>query len=291
MIDRRLIWGGTRSIEKLARKIWRRIFPAGRIRGRARARSLDLDKIGDPLPFGKMILRAACSSLLLLSVICALYVRQNWHAHKLFSIEEYRYSFSTTILKGTTTEKTFALPLVSVQLADGRDVNLSLIYPYFLGSRMLGSTAVSWLSGPGSFIPLEDYLSLSFVATGGWGLGCTVLWAPCLLWDDPSVSSAAKDCVVPFSLWFGFRGRSDEGTGLNRRRLVPNELRAGMIIFSLAPANASILFILIQGGTTGMLAMQRYKPWLAAFGLFTVAGCVHVLKRWKRRTPSSWHDL
>ncbi|XP_078440232.1 putative protein S-acyltransferase 12 [Wolffia australiana] len=55
MIDRRLILGGTRSIEKLAGRIWRRIFPAGRRRGRARASSLDLDKIGDPLPFGRMI--------------------------------------------------------------------------------------------------------------------------------------------------------------------------------------------------------------------------------------------
>ncbi|XP_078439862.1 uncharacterized protein LOC144710073 [Wolffia australiana] len=268
MIHQRLIWGGTRSIEKLAGKIWRQIFPAGRIRGRAQASSLDLDKIGDPLPFGKMILRAACSSLLLLSVICALYVRQNWHAHKLFSIGEYRYSFSTTILKGTT-EKTFALPLVSIQLADGRDVNLSLIYPCFLGSRMLGSTAVSWLSGPRSFIPLEDYLSLSFVAAG---LSLTMA-----AYDYPEAGAL-------FALFCGLHacyGMILPSLARLRTALVPNELLAGMIIFSLASANASILFILIQ----------RYKPWLAAFGLFTAAGCVHVLKRWKRRTPSSWHDL
>ncbi|XP_078440256.1 uncharacterized protein LOC144710386 isoform X1 [Wolffia australiana] len=87
---------------------------------------------------------------------------------------------------------------------------------------------------------------------GYWGLGCIVLRVPCLLWDDPSVSSAAKECVGPFSVWFGFGGRSDVGTGLNWRRLVLNELRAGMISFSLAPANAAILFILIQGGTTGI---------------------------------------
>ncbi|XP_078440258.1 uncharacterized protein LOC144710386 isoform X3 [Wolffia australiana] len=62
---------------------------------------------------------------------------------------------------------------------------------------------------------------------GYWGLGCIVLRVPCLLWDDPSVSSAAKELVL-------------------------NELRAGMISFSLAPANAAILFILIQGGTTGI---------------------------------------
>ncbi|XP_078440342.1 uncharacterized protein LOC144710445 isoform X1 [Wolffia australiana] len=124
---------------------------------------------------------------------------------------------------------------------------------------------------------------------GDWGLGCIVLRVPCLLWDDPSVSSAAKECVGPFSVWFGFRGRSDVGTGLNWRRLVLNELRAGMISFSLAPANAAILFILIQGGYYRNLSNAAILA-MAAFGLFTAAGCVHVLKRWKRRTPGNWHE-
>ncbi|XP_078439866.1 uncharacterized protein LOC144710077 [Wolffia australiana] len=166
-----------------------------------------------------------------------------------------------------------------IVVADGRDVNLSLIYPCFLGSRMLGSTAVSWLSGPGSFIPLEDYLSLSFVAAG---LSLTMA-----AYDYPEVGAL----VALFCGLHACYGMILPSLARLRTALVPNELRAGMIIFSLAPANASILFILIQGGTTGMLAMQRYKRWLAAFGLFTAAGCVHVLKRWKRRTPSSWHDL
>lgn len=50
--------------------------------------------------------------------------------------------------------------------ADGRDVNLSLIYPCFLGSRMLGSTTFPWLSGVGSFIHNEDYLSFAFAVAG-----------------------------------------------------------------------------------------------------------------------------
>ncbi|XP_078440337.1 uncharacterized protein LOC144710440 isoform X2 [Wolffia australiana] len=142
---------------------------------------------------------------------------------------------------------------------------------------MLGSTVFPWISGPGYFIPLEDYLSLSFVAAGLsltmaaydyqiWrlGLGCIVLRVPCLLWDDPSVSSAAKELVL-------------------------NELRAGMISFSLAPANAAILFILIQGGYYRNLSNAAILA-MAAFGLFTAAGCVHVLKRWKRRTPGNWHE-
>ncbi|XP_078440338.1 uncharacterized protein LOC144710440 isoform X3 [Wolffia australiana] len=74
-----------------------------------------------------------------------------------------------------------------------------------------------------------------------------------------------------------------------RSALVLNELRAGMISFSLAPANAAILFILIQGGYYRNLSNAAILA-MAAFGLFTAAGCVHVLKRWKRRTPGNWHE-
>ncbi|XP_078440585.1 major facilitator superfamily protein [Wolffia australiana] len=227
----------------------------------------------------------------LLSVICALYIRKNWHAHKLFSLREYRYSFSTTILKDKRiwllgcaqgclhfAVSVFWMLWAPTVVADGRDVNLSLIYPCFLGSRMLGSTAFPWVSGPGSFIPLEDYLSLSFVAAG------------------LSLTMAAYDYQeigVLVALFCGFHaccGLILPSLARLRTALVPNELRAGMISFSLAPANASILFILIQGGYHRNLSNAAILA-MAAFGLFTAAGCVHVLKRWKRRTPGNWHEL
>lgn len=50
--------------------------------------------------------------------------------------------------------------------ADGREVQLSMIFPCLLGARMLGSTAVPWFfNGPLS-APLEDILIAVFCMAG-----------------------------------------------------------------------------------------------------------------------------
>lgn len=49
--------------------------------------------------------------------------------------------------------------------ADGRVVHLSLIYPCFLGSRMLGSTVFPWFFS-GSVLHNEDYLTTAFAVAG-----------------------------------------------------------------------------------------------------------------------------
>ena len=48
-------------------------------------------------------------------------------------------------------------------MADGREVNISMIYPCLMGSTMLGSLAVSWLlCGPQCMRP-ETYPTTAFV--------------------------------------------------------------------------------------------------------------------------------
>lgn len=50
--------------------------------------------------------------------------------------------------------------------ADGREVNLGLIYPCFLGSRMLGSTVFPWLMSGQSLLRLEDCLVYIYAILG-----------------------------------------------------------------------------------------------------------------------------
>ncbi|WZZ54112.1 hypothetical protein YC2023_054219 [Brassica napus] len=50
--------------------------------------------------------------------------------------------------------------------ADGREANLGLIYPCFLGSRMLWSTVFPWLMSGQSLLRLEDCLVYIYATLG-----------------------------------------------------------------------------------------------------------------------------
>lgn len=50
--------------------------------------------------------------------------------------------------------------------ADGREVNLGLIYPCFLGARMLGSTIFPWLTSGHLSIRTEDCLVYAYIILG-----------------------------------------------------------------------------------------------------------------------------
>lgn len=50
--------------------------------------------------------------------------------------------------------------------ADGREVNLSLIYPVLIGSRMLGSTAFPWLFREAKLLGNEDCLMTAMGVAG-----------------------------------------------------------------------------------------------------------------------------
>jgi hypothetical protein len=71
-------------------------------------------------------------------------------------------------------------------------------------------------------------------------------------------------------------------------RYVPNELRGGMISLSLTPANAAILLFLIQGGYYRNIGNSTILA-VAALGLLTAAGSMHVLKRLGKQPYQNWH--
>ncbi|KAH0456466.1 hypothetical protein IEQ34_014373 [Dendrobium chrysotoxum] len=136
---------------------------------------------------------------------------------------------------------------------DGREVQLSHIYPCFLGSRMLGSTAFPWFSGT-STLHNEDHnhLIAAFVIAG---LDIGVL-------------------VVLFCIFHACIGFISPSLAKLRTMYVPNELRGGMISASLVPANAAFLFVLIIGGYYRRLNNAAIMV-LAAVGLLSAAGCLH----------------
>ncbi|KAG8642687.1 molybdate-anion transporter [Manihot esculenta] len=163
-------------------------------------------------------------------------------------------------------------------VADGREVSLGLILPCLLGSRMLGSTVFPWLfTGPSS-LRTEDCLVYAFIV-----LGFTL---SIVAYDYQEIGVL----VSLFCLFHAGVGLIIPSLARLRTMHVPNELRGGMISLSLAPANAAILFLLMQRGYYQKLENSTVIA-LAALGLFIAAGCVHLLKRWGKQPYQNWHKL
>ncbi|CAL5369161.1 unnamed protein product [Camellia sinensis] len=119
-------------------------------------------------------------------------------------------------------------------MADGREVHLGLIYPCFLGARMLGSIVFPWFfSGPLS-LRTEDCLVYVFIVTG------FVLSIVAYDYQEIGV------LVALFCLFHACVGLLLPSFARLRTMYIPNELRGGMMSLSLAPANAAILFVLLQ---------------------------------------------
>ncbi|KAL2906396.1 Molybdate-anion transporter [Bienertia sinuspersici] len=225
----------------------------------------------------------------------------------------------------------------STIVADGREVQLGLMYPCFLGARVLGSTAFPWtLSGLLS-LRIEDCLLYEFIFTGfsrllllmitrylnifttsqitmylafllfnskmdvitcnalisgNRSFGCNFLLIPGCCWPDVANSCSAKDHVflsLPFSSHKAHSMRNKPVIhAIHDFMYVPNELRAGMISLSLAPANAAILFVLFQGAYYRNVNNSTIIAF-AALSLFLAAGCMHMLKNLGKQPHQSWH--
>uniref|UniRef100_A0A453S2E5 Uncharacterized protein n=1 Tax=Aegilops tauschii subsp. strangulata TaxID=200361 RepID=A0A453S2E5_AEGTS len=118
----------------------------------------------------------------LVSVIGILYIRKAPSistAHHASVIGSYQKSFFAHVLRDKRV-LILVLAQASVQfsvsafwflwaptiVADGRDAPLSLIYPCFLVSRMLGSAAVPWFYGAMAPFQNEDSLTTAYIAAG-----------------------------------------------------------------------------------------------------------------------------
>ncbi|KAF3796425.1 Molybdate-anion transporter [Nymphaea thermarum] len=155
--------------------------------------------------------------------------------------------------------------------ADGREVALGLIYPCLLGARMFGSTMVPWIFSCVFSIEMENCLAITFVVVG---FSFSVI-----AYDYQEIAVL----VVLFCIIHGSFGLIVPSLARLRSMYVPNELRAGMMSLSLVPANAGILYVLIQGGYNRKLENSTIMA-LSSFGLFSAAVCIQLLKRkwWQR---------
>ncbi|KAG4115138.1 hypothetical protein ERO13_D12G072900v2 [Gossypium hirsutum] len=196
---------------------------------------------------------------------------------KIMTFKDYRMSFSVYILGDRRiwllacaqaclhfSIAVFWILWAPTLVADGREAFLGLIYPCLLGARMLGSTVFPWLIN--ASLRTEDCLTCAFVVQA--------LLLSIIAYDYEEIGVL----VTQFSLYHACIGLILPLLARLRTMYVPNELRGGMISLSLAPANAAILFILMQRGYYRTIENSTMIAF-AAVGLFMAAGCMYVLKR------------
>ncbi|XP_031494034.1 uncharacterized protein LOC116260088 isoform X5 [Nymphaea colorata] len=194
-----------------------------------------------------------------------------------------------------------------------------------IGSQVMANSLISWSSESGLASPAVSAFALAIVCllyiNSGWDehvpsstfknyklslsslflndgrvllLACAhsavhfsmaIFW---LLWIPTVVEIAVL--VVLFCIIHGSFGLIVPSLARLRSMYVPNELRAGMMSLSLVPANAGILYVLIQGGYNRKLENSTIMA-LSSFGLFSAAVCIQLLKgKWWQRN-CNWHVL
>ncbi|KAG6529687.1 hypothetical protein ZIOFF_011900 [Zingiber officinale] len=234
----------------------------------------------------------------ILAVLSTLYFKKEWSkSHHATVVGSYKKSFSAHILKarqkysgshvGSGKHPFFHVSVLDTLgtnyserciWADGREVNLSLIYPVLIGSRMLGSTAFPWLFSEAKLLGNEDCLMTAM------GVASIALFIVAYDYQEIGV------LVLLFCIFHACVGFSLPSLARLRTMYLPNELRGGMITFSLAPANAALLFVLLQGGYHRNLENSTIMA-LAAFGLLIASGCIYKLRSWRKMSRQNWHNI
>ncbi|KAK6125288.1 hypothetical protein DH2020_040977 [Rehmannia glutinosa] len=150
--------------------------------------------------------------------------------------------------------------------ADGREVSLGLIYPCLLGFKMLGSTGFPWLFHGPPALRIEEYLVHASIIMG---LALTIV-----AYDYQEI----EVLVTLFCLFHACMGLVLPSLARLRTMYVPNEVRGGMMSLSLMQANAAVLLFLILRGYYQCIENSTISAF-AALGLFSAAGCMHMLKK------------
>ncbi|CAH1413362.1 unnamed protein product [Lactuca virosa] len=221
----------------------------------------------------------------LLSFISIIFITQEWKESPPSTFNEYQTSFKTHIfhdkriwlLGWAQSCVHFSVAAVWILWAptivgDGREVNLGLIYPCLLGAKMLGSTMFPWfINGPLS-IRTEDCLVYTFITSG--------VILSIVAYDYQEIGIL----VGLFCLFHASIGLILPSLARLRTFYVPNELRGGMITLSLAPANAAILFCLIQRGYNKSIENSTIIAF-GGIGLLSAAVCMHFLKQSGKQSP------
>ncbi|KAG2581164.1 molybdate-anion transporter-like [Panicum virgatum] len=163
-------------------------------------------------------------------------------------------------------------------VADGRYAQLSVIYPCFLASRMLGSASFPWFYGATAPFQNEDSLTIAFI---GAGLALSIV-----AYDYQEIGTL----VILFCIFHASVGFILPSLARLRTMYLPNELRGGMMSFSLSLANAAIFVFLLQDTHPRSIANSTILG-LASCGLLGAGGCIHMLRRWRKHTRQNGRSL
>jgi len=163
-------------------------------------------------------------------------------------------------------------------VADGRYAQLSVIYPCFLASRMLGSAGFPWFYGATAPFQNEDSLTIAYI---GAGLALSIV-----AYDYQEIGTL----VILFCIFHACVGFILPSLARLRTMYLPNELRGGMMSFSLSLANAAIFVFLLQDTHPRSIANSTILG-LASCGLLGAGGCIHMLRRWRKHTRQNARSL
>ncbi|KAL5220229.1 hypothetical protein ABZP36_024942 [Zizania latifolia] len=163
-------------------------------------------------------------------------------------------------------------------VVDGRDAQLSLIYPCLLASRMFGSVSFPWFYGSAAPFRNEDSLTIAYI-TAGAALSIVA-------YDYQEIGTL----VILFCIFHACVGFILPSLARLRTMYLPNELRGGMMSFSLGLAHAAIFIFLMQGAYHQNIANSTILG-LAACGLLVAGGCIHLLRRWRKHTWQNTRSL
>nr|CAB3479746.1 unnamed protein product [Digitaria exilis] len=163
-------------------------------------------------------------------------------------------------------------------VADGRYTQLSLIYPCFSASRMLGSAGFPWFYGATAPLRNEDSLTIAYI---GSGLALSIV-----AYDYQDIGTL----VILFCIFHACVGFILPSLARLRTMYLPNELRGGMMSFSLTLANAAIFVFLLQGAHRRSVANSTILG-LASCGLLGAGGCIHMLRWWRKHTRQNARSL
>lgn len=164
-------------------------------------------------------------------------------------------------------------------VADGRYAQLSVIYPCFLASRMLGSAGFPWFYGAIAPFRNEDSLTIAYV---GAGLALSIA-----AYDYQEIAPL----MIVFCIFHACVGFILPSLARLRTMYLPNELRGGMMSFSMSLANAATFVFLIQGSAHHLRVANSTILSLASYGLLGAGGCVHMLRRWRKHTRLNARSL
>ncbi|CAD6266402.1 unnamed protein product [Miscanthus lutarioriparius] len=119
----------------------------------------------------------------------------------------------------------------------------------------------------------EDSLTMAYI---GAGLALSIV-----AYDYQEIGPL----VIVFCIFHACVGFILPSLARLRTMYLPNELRGGMMSFSLSLANAAIFIFLLQGAHHRRVTNSTILS-LASYGLLGAGGCIHILRRWRKHTPA-----